>query len=196
MSPPLTRTSSWHFASLSVGKILRFFTFATVLWLWKAGCCSLNGISTWSVHCARPGRTGTVLQSWRVSALNRIIFHGSSVTPPPPPPQIVGSVGVGKEVRRCWNRNTFLNGDDVLGLFAHYWWYNLFWDACVLVSPSSPVTAFATRHAFPRLRVFRQKKRIRYFRIKFSGVGHGSVRPLVFRACHGCEGKLQQGVIS
>lgn len=84
MSPPLTLTSSSHFASLSEGTILRFFNFCYSALMVKSGLLFFEQYFNMKRALGTAGALRNVLQSWRVSALNRIIVHGSSVTPHPP----------------------------------------------------------------------------------------------------------------
>jgi hypothetical protein len=83
MSPPLTRMS-WHFASLSAGTILRFYFCYSALMV-KSGLLFFEQYFNMMRALGMGGTLENVLQTWRVSALNRIIVHGSSVIPPPPP---------------------------------------------------------------------------------------------------------------
>jgi hypothetical protein len=61
MSPPLTRTSSWHFASLSAGTILRFhFCYSAVMV--KSGLLFFEQYFNMKRALGTAGALGNVLQ--------------------------------------------------------------------------------------------------------------------------------------
>jgi hypothetical protein len=137
MSPPLRRTS-WHFASLSGGTILRFYFCYSALML-KSGLLFFEqyfNICIWHGRGIR--QCTTIMASIRIKSN----YRSRQVRYPPPPRS------------NCWFYRGrkwgspllehFLERRKRVGPFAHYWWYtsNLFWYACGLVSPSPPATAF------------------------------------------------------